>query len=123
MSGTDFLIDTNILVYIVQGNPRVQYFAKEDTLTISCISEVEMLGRFQISSEEKEVITQMLSYCNIVDLNSHIKQLAIELKQKYRIKLPDALIAATAMQQNLTLVTADKGFRKISELDLLLITL
>ncbi len=82
-----------------------------------------MLGRFQISSKEKEVITQMLSYCNIVDLNSQIKQLAIGLKQKYHIKLPDALIAATAMQQNLTLVTADKGFRKISEVDLLLITL
>ncbi len=123
MSGTDFLIDTNILVYIMQGNPRMQYFAEEDTLTLSCISEIEMLGRFQISSKEKEVITQMLSYCNIVDLNSQIKQLAIGLKQKYHIKLPDALIAATAMQQNLTLVTADKGFRKISEVDLLLITL
>ena len=117
------MIDTNILVYIMQGNPRVRYFAEEDTLTLSCISEIEILGRFQLPSKEKEVITQMLSYCNIVDINSQIKQLAIELKQRYRIKLPDAIIAATAIQQSLTLVTADKGFRKITELDLLLITL
>jgi predicted nucleic acid-binding protein len=38
------------------------------------------------------------------------------------VKLPDALIAATAMQQNLTLVTADKGFSRIPDLDFLLIT-
>jgi len=117
------LIDTNILVYIMQGNPRMHYFANEDTLTISCISEMEMLGKFQIADREKEIVTQMLSYCIIIDLNSRIKQQAIELRQKYRIKLPDALIAATAIQQNLTLVTADTEFGKIAELDLLLMKL
>ena len=123
MSGGDFLIDTNILVYILQGNPRVQYFAGEDVLTLSCVSEVEMLGKFQISEEEKETVTQMLSGCSIVDINDPIKRYAIGLRQRYRIKLPDALIAATAMQQNLTLVTADKEFSKISELDVFLIRL
>jgi len=123
MSGADFLIDTNILVYIIQGNPHVQYFAQEDMLVLSCISEIEMLGKYQISDKEKRIVTQMLSFCNVIDINEKIKQLAIAIRQKYRIKLPDALIAATAMQQNLTLVTADKEFSKISELDLLLIKL
>ena len=123
MSGVDFLIDTNILVYIMQGNPRMQYFASEDTLTVSCISEMELLGKFQISDGEKEIVTQMLSYCTIIDINYKIKQLAIALRQKYRMKLPDALIAATAIQQNLTLVTADKEFGRITELDLLLMKL
>ena len=123
MSGVDFLIDTNILVYIMQGNPRMKYFATEDTLTISCISEMEVLGKFQISDREKEIVTQMLSHCTIVDISYKVKQLAIELRQKYRMKLPDALIAATAIQQNLTLVTADSEFGKIAELDLLLMKL
>jgi predicted nucleic acid-binding protein len=64
----------------------------------------------------------MLSHCFIIDINYYIKQIAINIRQNARVKLPDALIAATAMQQNLTLVTADKGFCKIPDLDLLLIT-
>ena len=115
------MIDTNVLVYIVQGNPCVRYFAGEDTLTVSCISEMEMLGKLHISDEEKNVVTRMLSHCSIVDISDRIKQLTIAIKQKYRIKLPDAIIAATAIQQNLTLVTADKELCKILELDMLLI--
>jgi predicted nucleic acid-binding protein len=120
MNGIDYLIDTNILVYLLQGNPHVQYFAQEDMLAVSCITEMEILGKFQISDTEKEVITRMLSHCYIIDINYHIKQLAIRIRQTARVKLPDALIAATAMQQNLTLITADKGFSKIKNLDLLL---
>ena len=66
--------------------------------------------------------TQM-SQCFIIDINYHIKQLAINIRQNTRMKLPDALIAATALQHNLTLVSADKGFCKIANLDLLLITM
>jgi predicted nucleic acid-binding protein len=58
-----------------------------------------------------------------MDINYYIKQIAINIRQNTRVKLPDALIAATALQQNLTLVTADRGFSKIADLDLLLITL
>jgi predicted nucleic acid-binding protein len=123
MSGIDYLVDTNIMVYILQGNSCVQHFTQEDMLAVSCITEMELLGRFQISEREKSTITRMLSHCFIIDINYYIKQIAINIRQNARVKLPDALIAATALQQNLTLVTADKGFSKIAELDLLLITL
>ncbi|MDR2841398.1 MAG: PIN domain-containing protein [Paludibacter sp.] len=65
----------------------------------------------------------MLFHCYIIDINYHIKKTAIQIRQNYRVKLPDAIIAATAIQYNLTLVTADKGFSKIAELDLLLLDL
>jgi len=121
MSGVDYLIDTNILLYILQGNAHVQYFAQEEILAVSCITEMEILGRFHISEQEKRVITKVLAHCNIIDISYTIKQLAIQIRQNTKVKLPDALIAATAMQQNLTLVTADKGFSKVADLDLLLI--
>jgi predicted nucleic acid-binding protein len=123
MSGIDYLLDTNIMLYILQGNPCVQHFAQHDMLAVSCITEMELLGRFQISEEERRIISRMLSQCFIIDINYYIKQLAINIRQNTHVKLPDALIAATALQQNLTLVTADKGFSKIADLDLLLITL
>jgi len=121
MSGVDYLIDTNILVYILQGNPLVRYFAQEEILVISCISEMETLGKFQISEVEKEIVTRLLRHCNIIDINNPIKQLAIKIRQNARLKLPDAIVAATAIHHKLTLVTADKDFKNIPDLDLLLI--
>jgi len=123
MSGIEYLIDTNILVYMLQGNPKVRYFAQEEFLAVSCITEMEILGKYQIFEEEKKIVEELLEQCNIIDITYKIKQIAIKLRQNYRIKLPDAIIAATAIQQNLTLVTADKGFSKISELDLILLNM
>jgi predicted nucleic acid-binding protein len=121
MNGIDYLIDTNILIYILQGNPRVKYFAYSEILAISCITEMEILGKYQVSEDEKEIIAKMLNNCYIIDINNSIKQLAIKIKQNAKVKLTDAIIAATAMQYGLPLVTADKGFSKITNLDLLLI--
>ena len=121
MNGIDYLVDTNILVYILQGNPHVKYFAESEILTISCITEMEVLGKFQISESEKQIIRRFINRCRIIEIDPLIKQLAINIKQQNRIKLPDAIIAATAIKNDILLVTADKGYRKISNLDLLLI--
>jgi len=43
------------------------------------------------------------------------------LRKKYSIKLPDAIVASTSIVYGLPLVTADKAFSKIKELDLILI--
>ena len=121
MSGIDYLIDTNILLYILQGNPNVKYFAESEILAISCITEMEVLGKFQISESEKQIIGRFLNRCHIIDMDAQIKHLAINIKQQSRMKLPDAIIAATAIKNDMLLVTADKDFKKVSNLDLLLI--
>jgi len=121
MNGSDYLIDTNILIYIIKGNPKVMYFAKSEILAISYITEMEMLGKFQISETEKQIIGKALAHCHIFEMNAQIKQYAINIKQQTRMKLPDAIIAATAIKNNIPLVTADKDFKKISQLDLVLI--
>jgi len=121
MSGIEYLIDTNILVYILQGNPHVKYFAESEILTISCITEMEILGKYQISEYEKQIVGKALENCHIIDIDSKIKQLAINIKQQYKMKLPDAIIAATAIRYNAALVTADRDFRRIADLDLLMV--
>jgi predicted nucleic acid-binding protein len=123
MNGSSYLIDTNVLIYILQGNFHVKHFAQSEVLSISCITEMELLGKYQISETEQRIITRVLNSCNIIDLNYSIKQLAIKIRQDAKVKLPDAIIAATAMQYSLPLVTADKGFSKIANLDLLLVNL
>jgi predicted nucleic acid-binding protein len=50
-----------------------------------------------------------------------IKKIAIDLKQKYKLKLPDAIIAATAIHLELPFISSDADFKPIKELDLILL--
>lgn len=120
MNGIDFLADTNFLIYLLEGRPEAAFFANY-SFAVSFITEIELVGRLGLKKSEETAIRDLLNDCVIIDLNSAIKQQAIELKQKRKIKLPDALIAATAQIFGLTLLTADNGFRNISDLDVILL--
>jgi predicted nucleic acid-binding protein len=65
----------------------------------------------------------LLDDCFIAELTPHVKQLVKKLMQKYAIKLPDAIIAATALYLDLPLLTADKEFSKITGIKLILLEL
>lgn len=53
--------------------------------------------------------------CSIIDINSEIKKCVIELRKSRKIKLPDAIIAATAMSLNIPFMSADKQLKKFGE--------
>lgn len=120
MSGIDFLADTNILLYILEGNQRVQPFVK-NTLAISVVSEIEMLGWYKINNREISIINGLLKNCFIIELLPSIKDIAIKIKQKRKIKLSDSIVAATAIYLDVPLLTADKSITKIRELNSLLV--
>ncbi len=52
-------------------------------------------------------------------MNEAIQKITIDLKQKYKLKLPDAIIAATAIHYDLTFITSDGDFKNIKELELI----
>lgn len=81
------------------------------------MSGVELLSFPSITENEEKVIDRLLSSCTVFPISSMEKEKTIKLRRKYRIKLPDALIAASAIVQELPLVTADMGFAKIEELE------
>ncbi len=116
----DFIADTNFLIYIHEGNKIVEPFL-DYNFGISFISEIELLGFQGISKSEETKLILLLSDCYQIEWDIKIKAQTIQLKKKYHIKLPDAIIAASGLVYNLPLVTADKGFSKIKELDLILI--
>lgn len=118
MSGIDFLVDTNFLIFVSDESAIVVPFL-DYNVGISYISEMELLGVFSISKNQKEAMKKILSQCYIFECSSEIKDLAIQLKQKYKIKLPDAIIAATAIVNQLPFVTADADFKAIKELNLI----
>ena len=58
--------------------------------------------------------------CFVIDIEPEIKRIYREIKQKYTIKLPDAVIAATALYLDLPLLTFDMGFKPVLNLKLIL---
>jgi predicted nucleic acid-binding protein len=69
-----------------------------------------------------KLIKSLLKDCIIVDFNSTIKEHAINLRRKYRLKLPDAIIAASCQQLALPLITVDSDFAKIKDIATLVVT-
>ncbi|HMS70382.1 MAG TPA: type II toxin-antitoxin system VapC family toxin [Saprospiraceae bacterium] len=101
MNGDNLLIDTNIALYLLSGDDAISEFLDGYNVYLSFISELELLGYFEITEEGKRSIEVFLADCIIIDFNEFIKQHTIELKQKYRMKLPDAIIAATSQYMNI----------------------
>ena len=120
MSGSNFLVDTNFLIYLLNGRNTVTPYLNNNFF-ISEITEMEMLGVKGLTSEIYKIRAALIENCYLVTFNSDIKEIAIRIKQQTTIKLPDAIVAASAMYMSLPLVTADKSFSKIFGLDLQLI--
>lgn len=116
----DFIADTNFLIYVHEGNKIIEPLLNYN-FGISFISEVELLGFSGITNTEEIKLKQLINDCFGIEWNPKIKEQTIQLKRKYNIKLPDAIIASTSLVYEIPLVTADKGFSKIEELDLILI--
>ncbi len=122
MNGNNLLLDTNIIIYALKGLADVRpYFELEPY--ISVITEIEILGVKDLAEEEIKVRETVIEYCSAIPLTSKIKQRVIAIKRKIKIPVPDAIIAATVIENGFTLVTADKGFKRIKELSLILIEL
>lgn len=116
MNGENILIDTNIALYLLSGDTVVAEILDSKNVYISFITELELLGFTGITSEEHQLIENFLKDCIIVDLNESIKQATIKLKQRNRIKLPDAIIGATSIYMNIPLISADVIFETIDEI-------
>jgi predicted nucleic acid-binding protein len=124
VNGIDFFVDTNVLIYVMEKHlhPKISGITKF-SLAVSVITEIELLGKKNITRHEVNKIRSLLNDCIIIDFNETIKEQTRSLKQKYSVKTPDAIIAATAKAFNLPLITADKGFKKIEDIEVVLLDL
>jgi predicted nucleic acid-binding protein len=113
MNGNKLLLDTNVVLSIL-GSKKVFSALEGKELFISFITELELFSYPALTKEEEKSITFFLSKVTILDINQGIKAKTIQLRKKYKLKLPDAIICATAASKNLTLVSNDKQFKKIT---------
>ena len=115
------VIDTNILIYLTSGNRDIAEIVRKKQISISVITEMEVRSWPALTKSETEVLNTMLSQFYISPLNESIKEKAIEIRKINKLKLPDAVICATAAYLRVPLLTADQAFKKVKGLDLILI--
>ena len=120
MNGRRYLLATNAIITLLQGNKQIsQLLNKADWLGISIISQIEFLSFPELSSADQQLFNQFIQRVEVVDLestNDALMSKIIEIRQQFRLKLPDAVIAATAIHNSASVVTADKTFSKVDGL-------
>jgi predicted nucleic acid-binding protein len=113
-----YLIDTNVLIDAQMGRfskKGLDFLAKviNENFIISFITLIEYLGYKYINQSSEEFI----ALAEVVGTDKLIIQRCIDLRKEYKIKLPDAIIAATALVRNLILITNnEKDFATINNL-------
>jgi len=111
----NYIIDTNILILFFSG--KLQEPLPSAKMGISVISEIEILSYPCLSTKDEQQLKAILSGLTCFSLTNEIKEQTIQLKRQYKIKLPDAIICATAMIHQATLLTNDKQLFNLHELD------
>ena len=102
-----YVFDTNIIIGSLSGRDTVLQMGSR---FISIITEMEILAKPDISPEAEQKALDFLKGIAIIPLSGAVKWEAIRIRRegKPRLKLPDAIVAATAVILDATLVTADE---------------
>lgn len=108
--GTQYLSDTNTVIEFLSGafskekSAWLQQLIDDNRNNLSVINQIELLG-FNAEPEELKIIEDFLAENKVLPLSTDVVKKTVELRRSFRIKLPDAIIAATASVHNLVLLT------------------
>ena len=119
MNGSKLFLDTNIILYLLNGDKTLAELLNKKQLYISVITELELLAYKGITTSEEEIINDFISQCKTISLNNAVKQETVRVRKAYNTKLPESIIIATALYLDLPLITSDIEFKKVNELTLI----
>ena len=115
MNGNSALLDSNIIIYLSKNELPFTIFDKFDNLLISVISYMEVLGFKFRNNEEENFVRELIDLFEVQFIDQAIAEKVIEIRKQNRIRLPDAIIAASAAVNKLCLVTRNiEDFRNIN---------
>jgi predicted nucleic acid-binding protein len=124
--GLNYLWDTNTAIYYLQQQfpPNAEKFIdsilQAGVPAISAITEIELLCWKTATEHDIKVLHDFISDAAIIELEQSIKLKTAEIRKTIKVKLPDGIIAATALVYNLTLITRNtEDFRNINGLNII----
>ena len=117
-----YLLDTNFVINYFKGFFKADAGKFTDsvinnTTFISVITRMELLSWKSLNPKDEEVIKEFISDSTVFSLEESIINRTILLRKAFAIKLPDAIIAATALVHDMQLITHNlKDFTNIPDL-------
>jgi predicted nucleic acid-binding protein len=119
-------LDTNIIIAYLSGELQVreilsQWQSMSLQLFLSTVAETEVLSFPKFAQEELQTTLKFLEENFIsIPFDREVARIAAKLRRDYRLKFPDAAIAATAIFTNTTLVTRNiRDFKRIPDLKII----
>ncbi len=108
-----YLWDTNKVIYFLPKqfpHPAEKFvvdLTKDAKPAISFVTEIELLCWKSTDQKSLDIINSFISDCDVIELDQSIKLKTVDIRKTYRTKLPDAIIAATAIVNGMTLITGN----------------
>jgi predicted nucleic acid-binding protein len=100
------LIDSNVIIYAAKPeHAALRTFIAEHAPAVSAISYVEVLGYHHLTEQEREHFAAFFAAATVLPISGEVLEQAVKLRQLKKMTLGDALVAATALVYDLTLVT------------------
>jgi tRNA(fMet)-specific endonuclease VapC len=121
MLGKRYLLDTNALVALLQGHQALISLTKDaQWLGVSIINVLEFLGFDGLSAPDQLLFEELLTRISIVDLNysnASLMDHITTLRKSRALKLPDAIVMASAALHQATVITNDAALLKLATSD------
>lgn len=108
------LLDTNVALYLLGG--RLAEPLPTGDYGISVITEMELLAYPSLTPTEEDHVRRLISNLTTCELTPAVRLRAVALRRGERLKLPDAIIAATAIEQGVALWTNDSQLPRVNGL-------
>nr|MBK9652961.1 type II toxin-antitoxin system VapC family toxin [Bacteroidota bacterium] len=124
MEQTQYLIDTNIVIdYLGKKLPPTGMNFMNAIIdavpNVSVVTKIELLG-FNAPDEHYQLLVNFMNDATVLDLTDNIVDQSIDVRKKHKTKLPDAIIAATAVVFNLVLISRNiSDFKNIDGLQVI----
>lgn len=116
MNGRRYLLDTNAIIQLLAHNPHLEAIvADAGFIATSVICQMEFLSFPHLSANDKNLFLSFISRVTVYDVMANDTALTretVSMRTSFGLKLPDAIIAATALVNNCEVVSADGHFRK-----------
>lgn len=122
MGQQQFLIDSNAVIdYLGAKLPEkgMAFMASvvNDIPKTSVITRIEVLSVSNVEEQAYKVLQEFMDVCVVLDVEEEVANMTIQLRKKLRMKTPDAIIAATALVYDMTLITRNtKDFSSVTDL-------
>ena len=122
--GTQYLLDSNTIIGFLDNRiPYKGMMLVSEVVNvvpnISVISKIEVL-RYNTTEFAMRILEDFVNYSNICELDAQTVNTTIRLCRQSKIKLPDAIIAATCLVNKYILLTRnEKDFVRITDLNII----